>query len=675
MAYQDAGQGLSTRELRTLLLTGQAVSQEQDTERICHRVGDTAASLLGASLVSISLTPAKQNSPWAVCGTVGDSPFPDTLVDDIARLAEIEWPAHQKSGSLAMLPTANMPPSLTLRGISQLVRVKVRTMHEELGVFIVGKEVPWKLDSREQFVLSTLANQAAVALDNARLRREITERAERLASFNRIIRAITSSLDLQRVFRLLSSEVQPLIPHDRASLVLANPGEQTITVYATAGQGATLGVGTVVPMAGSNVGQVIETGRGFLKTDLEREDNSTQRADLLAPGIRSNIMVPLCDGGVCFGSLNLGSFQVGRYGPDELSLAQEIADQVAVAVIHARLHEEKDASEQRLSKIFEHSNDAIFVIDPEKDEIFDANQKACRMLGYSRDELLSMPISSIHPLEMPKLQAFGQSVFEQGQGWTDELTCTTKSGEVLPSEISASAVDIEGRHCIIAIVRDITERKQAEEAQLELTVMEERSRLAREIHDTLAQSFTAIIWQINAAVGTVEKDSGQASEALERVRNLAQEGLQEARRSVWDLRAGPLGGNTLAKALQQETEKVTGGRDIRTSVDVLGEETVLPSGLEAALLRICQESLANILKHAEATQVSVTLVYDDTKVRLRVEDNGIGFNPDMLGQPERTDGGFGLVSMRERARLIGGELTVTSELGGGTTVDVTLPRK
>ena len=199
--------------------------------------------------------------------------------------------------------------------------------------------------------------------------------------------------------------------------------------------------------------------------------------------------------------------------------------------------------------------------------------------------------------------------------------------------------------------------------------------MAREIHDTLAQSFTAIIWQVNAAVATVERDSGQESEALERVRNLAQEGLREARRSVWDLRAGPLGGNTLAKALQQETEKVTGGRDIQTSVDVLGEETVLPSGVEAALLRICQESMANVLKHSKATQVSVTLVYDDTKVRLTVEDNGIGFNPNMPRQLERRDGGFGLIGMRERARLIGGELTVTSEMGRGTTVDVTLPRK
>ena len=344
-----------------------------------------------------------------------------------------------------------------------------------------------------------------------------------------------------------------------------------------------------------------------------------------------------------------------------------------MAVINARLYKDKEASEQHLSRIYEHSNDAIFVIDPAQDEILDFNQRACRMLGYPREELLSLPISAILPHEMPKLRAFGQSV-GQGNGQTDELTCTTKWGEVLPAEISASALEIEGRDCIIAIVRDITERKGAEATLLELTVMEERSRLAREIHDTLAQSFVAIIWQLNAAAGTVERDNGPASEAFERVRNLAQEGLQEARRSVWDLRAGPLGGNTLAKALQQETEKVTGGRDIQTSIDVLGEEAVLPSGVEAALLRICQESLANIVKHSKATHASVTLVYDGTKVRLTVQDNGVGFNPDMPRHPQRRDGGFGLIGMNERARLIGGELTVTSEMGSGTTVDVTLPR-
>ena len=99
-------------------------------------------------------------------------------------------------------------------------------------------------------------------------------------------------------------------------------------------------------------------------------------------------------------------------------------------------------SEERSHKIFTYSNDAIFVIDPARDRILDVNPRACKMLGYSREELLSTPITAIHPNEMPELLAFAQSVFDRGHGWTSELSCMTKSGEALPAEISASVVKI-----------------------------------------------------------------------------------------------------------------------------------------------------------------------------------------------------------------------------------------
>ena len=131
-------------------------------------------------------------------------------------------------------------------------------------------------------------------------------------------------------------------------------------------------------------------------------------------------------------------------------------------------------SEERFRKIFDHSNDAIFVFDLARDQILDANSKACRMLGYSCEELLSTPITAIHPNEMPKLLVFAQSVFDQGYGWTNELSCMTKSGSTIPAEISASVIDIDGSTRMIALVRDITERKRVEEA---LRESEEQVRL------------------------------------------------------------------------------------------------------------------------------------------------------------------------------------------------------
>ena len=161
-------------------------------------------------------------------------------------------------------------------------------------------------------------------------------------------------------------------------------------------------------------------------------------------------------------------------------------------------------------------------------------------------------------------------------------------------------------------------------------------------------------------------------EGLDQVRRLARESLQEARRSVWDLRSGPLQRLSLVEALRLEVSKVS-AIGIETSFDLIGEARVLPAGVEAALLRICQESLANVLKHANAKQVGVALDLGDSGVRLRVSDDGIGFHPQIPSVLDREGGGFGLISMRERAHLQGGELKLESTLGYGTVVEANLP--
>ena len=97
---------------------------------------------------------------------------------------------------------------------------------------------------------------------------------------------------------------------------------------------------------------------------------------------------------------------------------------------HKRTEDELRKSEERFRKIVDYSNDAILIIDPERDKIIDVNPRACNLFEYSREELLSMPITAIHPNEMPELMAFSKSVLEQGEGWTNELSCLTKSGTI-----------------------------------------------------------------------------------------------------------------------------------------------------------------------------------------------------------------------------------------------------
>ena len=166
---------------------------------------------------------------------------------------------------------------------------------------------------------------------------ELWRRAvERLTSFNRILRGISSSVYLETSFRRMSDEVKHLVPHDRASIVFASPGWGVAVVYATAGHGNDLGVGTVFPLAGSNVGDVIKARLAFYETDIEKEEDSAEKHRLLAMGIRSTITAPLLQGETCSASLNFGSSQVGKYGDTDINLVQEISDQVGHAIVRAR---------------------------------------------------------------------------------------------------------------------------------------------------------------------------------------------------------------------------------------------------------------------------------------------------------------------------------------------------
>ncbi len=212
------------------------------------------------------------------------------------------------------------------------------------------------------------------------------------------------------------------------------------------------------------------------------------------------------------------------------------------------------------------------------------------------------------------------------------------------------------------------QRRRAEAA-----VHEERNRLAREIHDTLAQGLTGIVWQLNAAIGASTGDRQATNAYIERARTLARDSLQEARRAITDLRPSPLQSQTLAQALERETIKAGLQQvGINATFSISGRPRELSSKADAALFRICQESLANVLNHSRASEVAVNLDFQDAQVRLTVKDNGVGFQPEGIASRGSDSGGFGLTNMKERAQLVGGVLSVSSQPGNGTAVSVVL---
>ncbi|MFE9668756.1 sensor histidine kinase [Microbispora bryophytorum] len=201
-------------------------------------------------------------------------------------------------------------------------------------------------------------------------------------------------------------------------------------------------------------------------------------------------------------------------------------------------------------------------------------------------------------------------------------------------------------------------------------VLDERARMAREIHDTLAQSLTGIVTQLQAAEHAAE-DPAAWRRHHAAATALAREGLTEARRSVNELRPEPLETGRLADAVTEVAAKWSARHGIPAQVTITGAIRTMRTEAEVALLRVAQEGLANVAKHAgTVTRVGLTLSYMDQQVALDVRDDGRGFDP--TARVER-DGGFGLVAMRQRIEAVSGTLQIESEVGGGTGISACLP--
>jgi signal transduction histidine kinase len=210
------------------------------------------------------------------------------------------------------------------------------------------------------------------------------------------------------------------------------------------------------------------------------------------------------------------------------------------------------------------------------------------------------------------------------------------------------------------------------EQEREAATLEERTRLAREIHDTIAQGLAGVVVQLGAVQRALVAAPHEAPPHLDLAQRMAREALAEARRSVWNLRASALDHGDLGDALHGLVERQA-ALLYRVTFQQIGESRGLAPETETALLRVTQESLANAAKYASESTVTVELAYLPEHVRLTIRDTGSGFAADVIERPAAPGpwGGFGLLGMRERIVALGGRLVLRNQ--GGAIVDVTVP--
>jgi PAS domain S-box-containing protein len=287
----------------------------------------------------------------------------------------------------------------------------------------------------------------------------------------------------------------------------------------------------------------------------------------------------------------------------------------------------------------------------------------------------------VHPDDLAAVQEAIDRVTHDKADWDLDHRLLMPDGRVKYVHVVARA----SRHAagveFIGAVMDVTETRRAQlqarrsrERALAArfaAALEERTRLAREIHDTLLQGFTGVALQLTAVARRLT-DAGTVA-ALDEVIGLAQRTLDDARGAIWDLRTPVLDAGIFSTALQQIAEHGIQGTDLALDFELRGDERPLPAEVESAAARVLQESVANTVKHADACVIRVRLSYRPHSVKLSISDDGKGFQVD----PEfRAYGGhWGLLGMKERATELSGTLTVRSSPGRGTWVALRIPER
>ncbi len=335
-----------------------------------------------------------------------------------------------------------------------------------------------------------------------------------------------------------------------------------------------------------------------------------------------------------------------------------------------RAEEELRQSEERLRNVVAGAPIVLFALN--RDGLFTFSEgSGLGALGLEPGEVVGKSVFEIYH-DVPQI---GENVRRAlaGEEFTSTVEAPGLTFETRYSPLRGEDGQVAG---VIGVATDITERKKAEdelvEQARELAVLEERNRMAREIHDTLAQGFTGIVLQLEAAEQAMDGSPAEAPGHLTRAKGLARESLQEARRSVWNLPPDTLERLPLGAALQEEVRRFDSEGREKATFSLSGEHRDLPANTQASLLRICQESLTNVRRHAQASNVKVELTFDSKTVSLSVQDDGAGLD----SGGATVDGerkGFGLTGMEQRARLLGGSFDIKSRRGKGTQVEVRIP--
>ncbi|MDX6442017.1 MAG: hypothetical protein QOE43_1746 [Gaiellaceae bacterium] len=536
--------------LRALLTASMAIGSELSLEALLERLVTTAAELTGAKYAALGVIDPSglQLESFVTTGidddthrAIGDLPrgrgILGALIDEASSLRLHDLSDDPRSVGFP----PNHPPMRTFLGVPILLRGVAYG-----NFYLTEKAGGEDFNEEDEEIVSLLAAQAAVAIENARLYEASTQWSKQLESLNEVGNALATETDLERLLDLVARRLRELLDA-RLVTVLLPAGADELRFVAVAGERGSDLIGQTMPRAASKSGRVIERGRSE-RVDSVLDDPEVDHEVMRRFGARTGLWVPLVTRGRTIGLLAAHDKlrPDARFTDNDLRLAETFASRASVAV--------------------------------------DLSQRIAR-------------------------DAF---------------------------------------------------RRVVEAQELE------RRRLARELHDETGQALTSILLGLKSLEDALGADKARA--AVAELRELVVATLQDVRRLAVELRPKVLDDFGLVPALERLAESFGDQTEIDVRFETgLGDERLAPE-VETALYRIVQESLTNVVKHAQARVVSIVLARKGGAVALVIEDDGRGFD---VG--DTRDGGFGLEGMRERIGLLEGRLQVESRAGAGTTIVAEVP--
>ncbi|MEH2181293.1 AAA family ATPase [Nostoc sp.] len=649
-------------DLATVMKASQAISSEIELEQLLHSLMqiliENAGAQTGCLLLenagewkieaACELNEGKQVCPTRVMRSIPMSDrLPKSIIQYVIRTHEsVILNNATREGNFISEPYIQRHQTqsiLCLPLLNQSKLVGVLYLENQLATGVFTPE-------RSQ-LLNLLSTQAAIAIKNAKLYSNLQKSESRIAQFLEAVPVAIAVLDArghpyyanQRRIQLVGKGVDPAVTPDR---------------FAEVYQFYRVGTNEIYP---SDQLPIVRALRG---ERITVDDMEIRRNDTTIPIEAWGTPVFDEQGDVAYAIVAFQDITERRRAQKllteyNLTLELQVAERTAAL---QQSEAELRLREQELRLIADALPVLISYIDANRCYQF-INRTYEVWFNRSRNEILGNPVR----------QLLGEAVYQRVEPYINQVF----EGQTVPLE--AEIPFPLGKRCISAtlipdfddnsqvrgfysLITDISDRKLAEAA----SILEERNRMAREIHDTLAQSFTGILLQVGAATQVVADDPEATQVHLEMIEELARAGLAGARRSVSALRPRLLEEGNLESAMHRIVAQMRSTTDTAVICETQGTAYSLPTEVENNLLRIGQEALTNAIKHACASEIRVELVYKETQCILRVKDDGRGFGVGCIP----LSGGFGLLGMSERAERISAQLAIQSQPGQGTEIVV-----